>query len=280
MVDIIYLDIDGTIRDEVKGIPKSTEWAINQCHGHKIRVVICTGRNRGSIQDDVLSLPIDGIISGGGCYIQYQNHYLWKKHFSTKLINTIMKVACDNDLSLALEAEQKIYMDYNTSTFYKQDFQRKIDSLNENAHQQDIGSRHKIFYEDNFQDFQKEREKIHKVCILGQREAVNAAEKKLKQEVEVIQKKAWNNQWYLELLPKGCDKGSAVTFLNAKLGIPQTRSICFGDSENDIPMMKATGIAIAVGNDNVEIKKYASSMCEAVMEDGIYKELMRRNIIR
>lgn len=53
----------------------------------------------------------------------------------------------------------------------------------------------------------------------------------------------------------------------------------FGDSENDIAMMEATGIAVAVGCGSLAIKKYASSICEPVMEDGIYKELLRRNMI-
>ena len=54
----------------------------------------------------------------------------------------------------------------------------------------------------------------------------------------------------------------------------------FGDSENDIAMMEATGIAIAVGYNSPIIEKYASSICEPVMKDGIYKELLRRNIIK
>ncbi len=53
----------------------------------------------------------------------------------------------------------------------------------------------------------------------------------------------------------------------------------FGDSENDIAMMEATGVAVAVGYGSLAIGKYASSICEPVMEDGIYKELLRRNII-
>ena len=84
----------------------------------------------------------------------------------------------------------------------------------------------------------------------------------------------------MELLPKGCNKGSAIKKLNRKLGIPKRKSMSFGDSENDIAMMGATGISVAVGCGSPMIGKYASSICEPVMEDGIYKELLRRNMIK
>lgn len=59
MTEIIYLDIDGTLRDEREGIPESVVWALNECRKNKIQIVICTGRNQTSIQDDVMKLPWD-----------------------------------------------------------------------------------------------------------------------------------------------------------------------------------------------------------------------------
>ncbi len=51
-------------------------------------------------------------------------------------------------------------------------------------------------------------------------------------------------------------------------------------SENDIAMMKETGTAVAVGSCSILVQKCASSICEPVMEDGLYKELVRRKVIR
>ena len=42
--------------------------------------------------------------------------------------------------------------------------------------------------------------------------------------------------------------------------------MCFGDSENDIDMMKESEIAITMNN-NV-LKSVASSICESVEDDG------------
>ena len=64
VTDIIYLDIDGTLRDERRGIPESAKRAVQKCMDNGIFIVICTGRNPGSIQEDVKLLRTDGVISG------------------------------------------------------------------------------------------------------------------------------------------------------------------------------------------------------------------------
>ncbi len=279
MVKIIYLDIDGTLRDEHKGIPNSAILALKQCQEHEIQIIICTGRNLGSIQNDVMALQTDGIISGGGCYIWYRGEEVFRKHFSISVLKKVLSAAARWELSLAMEAEQKIYMDHNASIFYKKDFQHKICNRNK-TEQKILYRKNKISYKENFGDIKSDKPKIHKICIFGQQEAVEQLEKELKQVAEIIQKKKWDDYWYLELLPKGCNKGSAVKKLNRKLGISKKESMSFGDSENDIAMMEATGIAIAVGYNSPIIEKYASSICEPFMKDGIYKELLRRNIIK
>lgn len=278
MTEMIYLDIDGTLRDEQRGIPDSALKAIIQCRKQGIRIVICTGRSPGLIQDDVRELPTDGVISGGGCYLQYRGTDCWKKHFSMSTIDSAIVFASERKLSLALEGEQKIYMDSSASQFYRQDVQKKNGAQNVYNREQNL-LLNKIAYENNFHEFWSERPMIHKICMIGRRDAVDEAEAGMKEEAEIVQKRTWNEQWYLELLPKGCHKGAAVKWLNQRLGISKRKTMCFGDSENDIAMMKASGIAVAVGNSSPAVIKYASSVCEAVMENGIYKELVRRNII-
>lgn len=278
MTEIIYLDIDGTLRDEQSGIPDSAVQAIRQCRARGIRIVICTGRNPGSIQEDVKALPTDGVISGGGCYITYRGKQLQKKHFSDHLLKHMLLLASEQHLSLALEGEYRIYMDQNASAFYQEDFQRKLDQKSEEQ-KRHILLQNKIAYQNNFQELQKESLPIHKVCVFGEKDAIDRAGKMLTPRTEQVQKKEWNGKWYLELLPKGCSKGTAVTWLNHRLGIPAEHSMSFGDSENDIPMMQATGIAVAVGHKNFLKGTPVSSVCESVTEDGIYNELVRRKLI-
>lgn len=279
MTEAIYLDIDGTLRDERWGIPHSAVWALNQCRMKRIKIIICTGRNLGSIQNDVWELSWDGMISGGGCLVQYQGETLWEKQFSPRFIGQVLKHASLRNLPLVLETQQTVFMNGRAAKFYREDVDRKAAGLSEPQKHRMI-AQNKIPYEDNLGLFSNETPCVHKICIMGTDAETSAFKALAETEMELIQEKLWNGRWYLELLPKGCDKGSAVRRMNRKLGISKKNTLSFGDSENDIPMMMETEIAVVVGGCNPAVGNYASSVCEPVTEDGVYKELIRRSIIQ
>ena len=43
-------------------------------------------------------------------------------------------------------------------------------------------------------------------------------------------------------------KGSALAWLCERLGVPREQSVAFGDSPNDLEMIRAAGDGVAVGN--------------------------------
>ncbi len=67
----------------------------------------------------------------------------------------------------------------------------------------------------------------------------------------------FSNDNYLEVLPKGCSKGAALTWLCDYLSVPKCRSFAAGDENNDIPMLKAAGTKIAVLNAAEAVKAAA-----------------------
>lgn len=55
----------------------------------------------------------------------------------------------------------------------------------------------------------------------------------------------WNN---FEVNPSGVDKGSALRTLAARLNIPMSQVMALGDNDNDVPMLRAAGLGVAMGN--------------------------------
>ena len=51
-----------------------------------------------------------------------------------------------------------------------------------------------------------------------------------------------------EIMPKGVNKGTSVSKICEHLGLDVGRSIAIGDYNNDIPMLRAAGVGIAVAN--------------------------------
>ena len=67
---------------------------------------------------------------------------------------------------------------------------------------------------------------------------------------------------YLEYCPPGVDKGSGVRFLCSYLDIPIENAYAVGDERNDIPMIKAAGVGIAMKNAHEETKAAADYVTE------------------
>ena len=252
VTDIIYLDIDGTLRDERRGIPESAKRAVQKCMDNGIFIVICTGRNPGSIQEDVKLLRTDGVISGGGCFIEFRGEMLKREHFPMRILGEFLEAIRKRKLGASLEAEEEIYMNEAAARFYREDFQRKIP---EGADRKRFQEENKISYEDNFSDLWKARGKIHKICLIGKEEEIDLVREQFEKETETAQKKEWNGQWYIEL------------------------RMSFGDGDNDVDMLKASGTGIAVRGGSRKLKECADAVCESPMDDGIYRELERRGIL-
>lgn len=64
----------------------------------------------------------------------------------------------------------------------------------------------------------------------------------------------------LEIVAEGALKGNAVTRLANKLGIKKEEIIAVGDSRNDISLLSAAGMPLAVENANDALKKYAKKV--------------------
>ena len=73
----------------------------------------------------------------------------------------------------------------------------------------------------------------------------------------------------LELIPKHIDKANAVRELQAKTGIDAAHTIAFGDGLNDLGMLQAAGISVAVGNAVPEVKRVARYVTDTNVDDGV-----------
>jgi len=78
-----------------------------------------------------------------------------------------------------------------------------------------------------------------------------------------------SNKEYLEFLPPGANKGSALAFVADRYGISSAESIAFGDSWNDLPMLRWAGLSIAVGNAKPEVIAAVDRTVLSNAEDGV-----------
>lgn len=70
----------------------------------------------------------------------------------------------------------------------------------------------------------------------------------------------YSNPYYLELFPSCAGKGTAVKKLCEILGISPYFSVAAGDAQNDISMIEAAGMGIAMINGSEDIKMAATTI--------------------
>lgn len=78
-----------------------------------------------------------------------------------------------------------------------------------------------------------------------------------------------SNDEYLEMMPPQANKGFALALVAGKFGITAAETMAFGDSYNDIPMLKWAGLGIAVANAKPETKTAAQQTVGSNAADGV-----------
>lgn len=73
----------------------------------------------------------------------------------------------------------------------------------------------------------------------------------------------------VEMSMKSADKGIALRALCGKLGIPMEETLVVGDSDNDVPMFRAAGFAVAVANASDAVKAEADAVVPDCDHDGV-----------
>lgn len=262
---LLILDIDGTLRDEVDGIPESAKHAIRLCQKNHCSVVICTGRSMGTIQDDVLSLGVDGYIAGGGNYIQYHGELLYNQSFNQRLIKKVVCLLKKREVAFSIESREKVFMNQKAKEIFET--MNQLKGTNSCINKQHI--QEKITYENNIEEYKSQD--IHKICLWSNEKVFDEVKDILQDKMELAQRDI-SSQYY-EIIQKDFHKGKAIQRLQERLGITQKETICFGDGQNDIVMFQASDITIAMKNSHQQLKDIATSICEDIFDNGIYKEL-------
>lgn len=85
---------------------------------------------------------------------------------------------------------------------------------------------------------------------------------------------------YLEIVPKGVNKGTAVDALCRHYGIERSNVLAIGDYYNDIDMLKIVGVPVTVRNAPDDIKAVARYVTENDCNNSAVAEALERFVVR
>lgn len=129
-----------------------------------------------------------------------------------------------------------------------------------------------IYYIDSWKEIDRS---INKVSIAYHADVMAQVSAQAKKDLKDSYWLGLTTPKWLELMPLGITKGSGLQALTELLHIPMANVMAFGDGENDIEMLQAAGIGIAMENAMDEVKAAADDITAGNNNDGIAAALRK-----
>lgn len=80
---------------------------------------------------------------------------------------------------------------------------------------------------------------------------------------------------FMEVYDASASKGKALEFVRTRLGVAKEEVVAFGDGNNDLDLIEAAGLGVAVANATPEMKRKAAVVTAACNDDGVAQFLER-----
>lgn len=260
---LLFFDIDGTlITDDGKRVmPESTKQAIELARKNGHLTFINSGRVLCNIEDFIKSPGFDGYVCGCGTYISLNDEVL--------LHNKLTHEHCNRVAKMCRKTNMRAVFEYTDFTSY--DNKVPVDEHKELL-QYFMAMRRKMVDDIDSEEF------IYDKFTAWYSEA-DSDIAIFKQEIAVDYQCIDRESNFFEIVPKGFSKATGIKYLMDYLGVPLQNIFVFGDSNNDIEMLKYVPNSIAMGKCTDEVKATASYMTDTVENDGIYKAMRHFGII-
>lgn len=257
MIKMVATDIDGTILNWDGHFSPVVVECINNLVKSDVKVVLVTGRMHGSTKPiaDMLGLKTPIVSYQGGLVKDYNNQTLYEAKVSSDYAKEIIKWGRENNIHLNLYLDDKLYVEEDNDTIKRYIQGKFVDYTVCSFDTLNIENVNKLLAID-YQDADK---------VTGW---VEYLENKYK-DLYIVK----STPYFCEIGSLNATKSAGVDCLRKYWGFDKSEVLTIGDQNNDIELLKAGGVAVAMGNATEELKKYADYITDTVENDGFAKAI-------
>ncbi|CAM3515291.1 Cof-type HAD-IIB family hydrolase [Aeromicrobium ponti] len=260
---MLALNIDGTLLQSNGRLHKSTKEAIEYVQQKGIYVTLVTSRSFPSAKKVAKALKINSLlVTHRGAYIAAsQEKPIFVKHiqedetfeivrllegFTCQIRLVHEKYSLANKTKLNTNMLAKTVFTTGDPIFYSQQF---VDSLSDTILDEPVTPpKIEVYFEDK-EDLQD----------------AQAAIKGMFEKTDTIKL----NDLRMDIVPAGVSKLNGLLYLGEHLGISRNQMVVIGDSIDDLEMIEAAGLGVAMGNAPAEVKKAADWLTRSNNQNGV-----------
>ena len=257
-IRLIAMDLDGTLTNDQKAITPVTAAVLKELQEKGVRLALASARPAPGLLTESAFLDMP---SHGGILMSYNGGRIVEAATGRTLYETAMPLRMAKEVLRRLEEYPVTVILDDGKQFYVTDPDGyKVEYECRNNHM----TCSKVENLADFIDFAPV-----KFLMSVQPEIIKDVQAQIAQwlpaELTIVQTAAF----YLEIIPASINKGEGLQRICSLLDIPLECSAAFGDSENDIPMLRAAGIGVAMENADPAVKAAADAVTASNNEDGI-----------
>jgi Cof subfamily protein (haloacid dehalogenase superfamily) len=260
---LLAVNIDGTLLQSNGRLNKSTKEAIDYVHQKGVHVALVTSRNYHSAKKVAKALKINPmIVAQQGAFVgaSMEKPIMVKRiseELTAELVQMLEKTTCQillihekyslgNRVNLPENLLGKSVMYLNDQNIYAQNY---VDDISEELIDQPMAP-------------------TKMDIIFPEKNARNDMLKLIKEmfpEVDVLLHPGHK----LTIVPKGVSKWSGVLYLADHLEVKRTEIVSIGDGLDDMEMIAGSGLGVAMGNADEEVRKVAKWVTRSNDQDGV-----------
>lgn len=245
--NILFTDMDGTLLLSDSTISVSMQNALKSMVERGYSLVLSSGRPLPSIQERIIKLGLNNCVSyisafnGGLVYDCKSQQVIRRIRLSSDIVRRVIKLC--NDASIHAHC-------YSDTEIVGTCEDEEILYYRSRVHMPFV-------LVDDISNYLTEGSYKVQIIDLNGRRRLEKLRDKIASELGDVTDSVFSNDYYLEILPKGVNKGDAVRFIADYMPVPMSNTFASGDENNDISMIKAAGCGIAMANATSEVKSCA-----------------------
>ncbi len=249
---ILFTDLDDTLLNNKKEVTAGNRAALAKMleQGHEI--VFSTGRPLVSALKQARALSFTGssamiAFNGAILYDLKKDQVINRCTLPLPLVYRIFDYANAKKIHVQTYSEDKVLVEPHNADYIVDSYNRKI------------GTEYQII--PDIRLLTREPEKVL-VIDLHSHENLDDFIRDFPDELKAGIDLFFSNNAYLEIVPKGTNKGEALLKIADYMGVPAENTVAAGDASNDIPMLQAAGVGVAMKNASPDVLAAADVISE------------------
>ena len=258
-IKMVATDIDGTIYKHGIGFNQPVIDCIKNLEKNGVKVILITGRMHKSAKKiaDILGLK-NPIVSYQGALVRdnsEEEKIIYERYIPEHLALKILKWAKDNKIDTNLYLNDNLY----------------VEEANDCTNRY-TGDLNVPFTVAPFNTLTVKN--VNKILLIDYNDkdrVTRIAEELKKQFPELYIVKSTN--YFCEICHPEATKGDGLKCLQEYYGIKKEETLTIGDHNNDIELLLAGGVKVAMGNSSEELKAISDYVTDTVDNDGFVKAI-------